>query len=173
MSSTYVLICFENKQVSEIEAAIRAEFGDRALEVPMLGIHVSVECLVDVYKQSDEWLRTHGLMESNLFLREFDILPFSTEVRLACSRGRPVEAVLEIVADLVASTISRRLNARALARIADAEIPFRLYGQNGSIEQDYVRWYEAYMAGRRWLPSSMCEPRARDDAAPSESSRAR
>lgn len=155
MSAAYVLIGFENKQVTEVERALITECGDDALRIPALGIRLSVASYAEEYRTADKFLEEHGLSESNLFLREFDILPFSTEIHLECMRGRLIGTIMEVVADVLAATLTKRLNTRALVRIADGEVPFRLYSSNGAIEIDYVDWYRTIFRERAWIPISL------------------
>ncbi|WP_156912858.1 hypothetical protein [Methylocaldum szegediense] len=114
MSLTYVVIGFEDRQVTDVERALCFEFGDDTLRIPPFGIHLSVANYADEYKKADSFLQQHGLVESNPFLQEFDILPFSTEIHLECMRGRLVSGILEIVADMLAVTLAKHLNTRAL-----------------------------------------------------------
>lgn len=156
MSLTYVVIGFEDRQVTDVERALCFEFGDDTLRIPPFGIHLSVANYADEYKKADSFLQQHGLVESNPFLQEFDILPFSTEIHLECMRGRLVSGILEIVADMLAVTLAKHLNTRALVRIADGEVPFRLYSSTGAVEVDHVDSYRTIFSHRTWIPFSLC-----------------
>ena len=155
MSAGYVVIGFENSQVEALERAMRMEFGDDVLRTPALGIHLSVVNYAEEYRTADQFLKAHGMEESNEFLRHFDILPFATELRLECAPGRPIEAAIEIVGDVIAMALSKRMKTRALVRIANGEVPFRLYSANGVTEIDYGVWYATLFISRSWIPSKV------------------
>lgn len=152
MSAAYVVIGFENVTVDDLQSAMNAEFAVEDLCTSFLGCSLEIEDSRETYRMADNILQAHSLEESNKFLRQFDIMPFATEIRLSCGRGRLLADVLPHLADTIAATASFRLKCRALVRIADGECPFRLY-QSGRLLTDFRDDYAAVLKTSRWVPS--------------------
>lgn len=156
MSAAYVIIGFENVTTFDVQSALSVEFGMNAGR--FLGCDLAINDSSGAYRMADRLLREQSIEEQNVFLKEFDILAFATEIHLSCGRGRSMEQVLTPLAEALAIAISARLKRRALIRIADGELPFRLY-QSGRILNDYREHYADFLATSRWVPVAEVESR--------------
>jgi hypothetical protein len=154
MSLSYSIVGFKDVQIEDVERSLREEWGDRILSEAPLGLHISVRDSAAAYRTADHFQQETGIQESNPFLREFDILPFAAEVHVSCSRGRAAAVLLEELSELIALSLSRRLKTQALVRVADGEIPFRLYDA-GAVSVDYLDRYRDFLSGRRWIPREL------------------
>ena len=158
MTKVYTSIAIENASCEVVKSFLVKALGPAMFNKDIshvLGMHFDVIDVQDAIDYAKQFLTSHGLEEAHPFYREFDMSLFNVEIDLYSSRGHFSVEFQPVVADQIARVLTAELQTRAVIKLEDGNIPFRVYA-NGKQIRDLREYYQEHFKGRHWVPRELC-----------------